>query len=135
PVVQLVLFGYAINLNVRGIAAGIADQANTAGSRAAVMDILATGVVAPVTEVRTPQELVDLLRRGEISVGIAIPPDFERRKADGGEAVQVMVDGSDTSVQGAAAQLAQMPLDARAGGGEAPMASTPPIRPVSVVAF
>ena len=77
PVMQLVLFGYAINLNLRGLAAGIVDQANTAGSRAAVMDMLATGVVAPVAEARTPDELVAMLRRGDISVGIAVPPDFE----------------------------------------------------------
>jgi len=135
PVMQLVLFGYAINFNLRGLEAGIADQANTAGSRAVVMDMLATGVVAPVVEARTPQELVERLRRGEISVGIAIPPDFERRKAAGAEAVQVMVDGSDTAVQGAAAQLAQVPLSTVAGTGAAPLASTPPPAPVSVVAF
>ena len=52
-----------------------------------------------------------MLRRGEISVGVVVPPDFERRRIDGREAVQVLVDGSDTAVQGAAAQLAQMPID------------------------
>ena len=55
PVIQLVLFGYAINLNLRGLDAGIADQANTAGSRALVMDMLATGVVAPVAHADTPR--------------------------------------------------------------------------------
>ena len=34
PVMQLVLFGYAITLNLRGLDAAIADQAGTAGSRA-----------------------------------------------------------------------------------------------------
>jgi len=135
PVAQLILFGYAINFNLRGLDAGIADQANTAGSRAVVMDMLATGVIAPVAEARTPQELVDLIRRGEISVGIAIPPDFERRKAEGSESVQVMVDGSDTAVQGAAAQLAQVPLQPAIGGGHAPLASTPPTPSIGVVAF
>jgi len=135
PVAQLILFGYAINFNLRGLDAGIADQANTAGSRALVMDMLATGVVAPVAEAHAPQELVDLIRRGEISVGIAIPPDFERRKAGGSEAVQVMVDGSDTAVQGAAAQLAQVPLQPTIGNGHAPLASTPPVPPIGVVAF
>ena len=110
PVLQLVLFGYAINLNLRGLDAAIADEAGTAGSRALVMDMLATGVIVPVREARTPQELMALLKRGEISVGIAIPPDFERRRIDGREAVQVLVDGSDTVVQGAAQQLAQVPL-------------------------
>src|SRR3546814_1108757 len=40
-------------------------------------------------------------------------PDFERRRFDGREAVQVLVDGSDTVVQAAAIQLAQLPLDTR----------------------
>ncbi len=111
PVMQLVLFGYAINLNLRGLSAGIADQANTAGSRALVMDMVATGVIEPTLAANTPQQLMDALRRGEISVGVVVPPDFERRRIDGREAVQVLVDGSDTVVQGAALQLAQMPLD------------------------
>ena len=111
PVMQLVLFGYAINLNLRGLSAAVADQAGTSGSRAMVMDMIATGVVKPAAEARTPQELMDMLKRGEISVGVVVPPDFERRRAEGREAVQVLVDGSDTVVQSAAVQLAQMPLD------------------------
>ncbi|MFL6593726.1 MAG: ABC transporter permease [Luteimonas sp.] len=112
PVMQLVLFGYAINLNLRGLSAGIADEADTAGSRALVMDMVATGVVRPVASARAPQELLGMLRRGDVSIGIAIPADFERRRLDGREAVQILVDGSDTVVQSAAAQLAQVPLDA-----------------------
>ena len=50
PVIQLVLFGYAINTNLRGLDTGIVDQANTAGWRALVMDMLATDVVAPVAK-------------------------------------------------------------------------------------
>ena len=111
PVMQLVLFGYAINLNLRGLSAGVADQAASTGSRAVLMDMVATGVIEPTVVANTPQELMDALRRGEISVGVVVPPDFERRRADGREAVQVLVDGSDTVVQSAAVQLAQMPLD------------------------
>ena len=112
PVLQLLLFGYAINMNVRGLQAGIADQAGSAGSRALVMDMLATGVAKATLVARTPQELMDALRRGENSMGIVVPPDFERRRLDGREAVQVLVDGSDTVVQSAAIQIAQTPLDA-----------------------
>lgn len=111
PVMELILFGYAINLNLRGLEAGIADQANTSASRALVMDMAATGVIAPTMSARSPQELMEALRRGEIDIGVVVPPDFERRRHDGSEAVQVLVDGSDTVVQSAAVQLAQMPLD------------------------
>lgn len=128
PVMQLLLFGYAINTNLRDLSAGFADQARTSASRALVMDIVATGVVKPVREVRTPQELVEAMRRGEISIGVVIPPDFERRRSEGREAVQILVDGSDNAVQSAAAQLAQMPVD---GSTVNPMAG----RPISVVSF
>src|SRR3546814_2590462 len=69
PVMQLVLFGYAINLNLRGLEAGIADQANTAASRALVMDMVATGVIEPTLAATSPRQLMDALRRGDISVG------------------------------------------------------------------
>ncbi|HEY5802131.1 MAG TPA: ABC transporter permease [Lysobacter sp.] len=111
PVMQLVLFGYAINLNLRGLETGVADQANTAASRAVIMDMVATGVIDPSVSATSPQELMEQLRRGRISVGVVIPPDFERRRFEGREAVQVLVDGSDTVVQSAAVQLAQLPLD------------------------
>lgn len=136
PVMQLLLFGYAINLNLRHLDAGIADQANSAASRALVQDMVATGVIAPRAQTYTPDELMEALRRGRISVGIVIPADFERRRYEGHEAVQVLVDGSDTVVQSAAIQLAQVPLDTR------PTSNTRPLRegsiasgPVSVISF
>ena len=51
-------------------------------------------------------DLEDLLRRGEISVGIFIPRDFERRLRQPDRAAgQLLIDGSDTVVQAAAARL------------------------------
>lgn len=142
PVIQLTVFGYAINFTLRALPAAVADQASSSGSRALVMDMLATGVVEPVAPAETPAQLVEMLRRGEISVGIVVPPDYERRRAEGREAAQVLVDGTDTSVQSAAAQLAQVPLPGTAARevlsrppGEA--LSTVPLetRPIRVVSF
>ncbi|TDV30152.1 ABC transporter permease [Stenotrophomonas sp. CC22-02] len=136
PVMQLLLFGYAINLNLRHLDAGVADQANSAASRALVQDMVATGVITPRSQSYSPDQLMQALRRGEISVGIVVPADFERRRFDGREAVQVLVDGSDTVVQSAAIQLAQVPLDTRL------TSNTRPLRegsissgPVSVISF
>ena len=135
PVMQLVLFGYAINLNLRGLDAGIADQANTAGSRALVMDMLATGVIRPKRVADTPQQLMEQMRRGEISVGVVVPPDFERRRLDGREAVQVLVDGSDTVVQSAAVQIAQTPLDGSRALADATGLRETTARQISVVSY
>lgn len=142
PVVQLTIFGYAINLNVRGLPAAIADEAGTAGSRAVVMDMLATGVIEPVQLADTPQELVSMLRRGTISVAIVVPEDFERRRIEGRPTVQVIVDGSDTTVQAAAAQLAQVPVAELAAHvevtqvpGDAASSVPFPAQPISVLAL
>jgi ABC-2 type transport system permease protein len=107
PILQLLLFGFAINLDVRRLPAAIADESNTSGSRAFVQDLLATGVIEPVATARQAGDLMRELRRGEISVGIAIPRDFERRRLEGREAVQILVDGSDSVVYGVARQLSQ----------------------------
>lgn len=110
PVMQLLLFGYAINTNLRDLPAGVADQANTAASRALVMDIVATTVVRPVAFVDSPQQLMDAIRRGEYGIGIVIPPDLERRRAEGRQQVQILVDGGDNAMQSAAVQLSRVPM-------------------------
>jgi len=135
PVMQLVLFGYAINLNLRGLDAAIVDQAGTSASRALVMDLLATDVIRPTHEAATPQEVMALLKQGRISVGVVVPHDFERRRAEGREAVQVLVDGSDTVVQSAAIQLAQMPLDSSTYVAQLTGAREVTPRQISVVSF
>jgi ABC-2 type transport system permease protein len=132
PMMQLMLFGHAINLNLRHLPTGVADLANTSASRAVVMDMVATGVIEPKLAATSPQQLTDALQRGQISIGIIIPPDFEARLFDGREAVQVMVDGSDTVVQSAAMQLAQMPLT---GTNSAQATATPGSGAISVVSF
>jgi ABC-2 type transport system permease protein len=118
PVLQLLLFGYAINMDVRGLPAAVADEAQTAGSRALVQDLLATGVIAAAAPAQSPADLEDLLRAGRISVGIAIPRDYERRRIEGRESVQIMVDGSDTVVQASARQLAQIPRAGQVTAGQ-----------------
>jgi ABC-2 type transport system permease protein len=111
PALQLVLFGYAINLDVRNLPATTADMAATTGSRALLADLYATGVVAPVARADAPQQALAQLRRGQASVALVVPADFERRVGDGRPVLQVLVDGSDASVQQAALRLAQYPLD------------------------
>ena len=111
PTLQLLLFGFAINLDIRGLDAAVVDQAQTARSRETLAAIAATGVVRVHGQADSPAQLQEWMRQGRISLGLVIPADFERRLELRGEpAVQVMVDGSDQSVQAAARQLAAMPL-------------------------
>jgi len=114
PVIQLLMFGYAINMDVRNLDAAVADMSGTSASRQMVMDMQQTQVIKIIAQAGDARELEHLLRQGRISVGIYIPPDFDRRMQGGDRsAVQLLVDGSDTVVQSAAAQLAQISGQAR----------------------
>ena len=114
PALQLVLFGYAINLDVRNLPATSVDMAATTGSRAVLADLHATGVLEPVARANSPREAMAQLRRGEAAVALVVPADFERRAAEGRPVLQVLVDGSDASVQQAALRLAEYPFDGTA---------------------
>lgn len=112
PVIQILLFGYAINTDVRHLNAAYSDEARTHLSREFLDSVAATQVVDFVAQVATPGDLEDLLRRGEISIGIVVPADFDRRVVDRQRAAaQILVDGSDPTILGVANQLKSTPLD------------------------
>ena len=111
PIMQILLFGYAINTDVRNLKTAVANQANTHLSRQFIADLRATQVVKIIASVDTPVALEGLLRRGKISIGIVIPHDFDRRVVDNNRAaVHVLVDGSDPTILAVANQLRTMPI-------------------------
>lgn len=116
PLLQLVLFGYAINMDVRGIDAAVLDQANTARSREVVAEIGSSQILNLRYQLSNPQQMDSLLRQGKISAALVIPRDFEARLERQGRLpqgrlpLQLIVDGSDQSVQASARQLANYPL-------------------------
>ena len=121
PLMQMLLFGYAINFDVRNLRAAVVDEANTSLSRAFVAALEASGVV----EFAAPSAGVPQLQRrmsaGEISVGVFIPRDFERRVLERSRpAAQLLVDGSEPMVDSVARGLAAVPLPRRDGSYASP---------------
>ena len=97
PLMQLLLFGYAINFDVRHLAPGVADLAGTSRSRAcSCRTCRRRGWWRSCASAqRASASCEGLLREGEISMGIYVPPDFERRGWTAIAAAQLLVDGSD----------------------------------------
>ena len=111
PLMQIILFGYAINTDVRNLRTAVVDEANTHLSREFVSRLSATQVTDIHARVTTVAKLEELLRSGEVSIGVAIPHDFDRRVADDTRAaVHILVDGSDPTIAGIADQLRNIPL-------------------------
>ena len=122
PVLQMMIFGYGINFDVRHIRAGVVDLAQTTASRALVSDLQATQVLTIVARPATAAELTRLVAEGRISVGVYLPPDFERRvQAWPDRPVgQLLVDGTKPGLEGAVRALASMPVPARKGLAQLP---------------
>ncbi len=124
PIGQMLLFGYAINTDVRHLSAAVANQADTHLSQQFVAELEQTQVLDIDYSVATPEDLEDLLRSGEISVGIYIPPDFDRRAIDPQRAAaHLLVDGADPTILAVAQQLATIPLGFDSTGRAPPLRS------------
>lgn len=128
PLIQLVLFGYAINTNVRNIPAAVVDQANTGLSRVLTQAVEATRVVRFTERHVDIAAAQDAIVEGRVRAAFIIPPDVSQRVArsdsvgaglatppssdeqNSRPVAQWIVDGSDTMIASAIKGLRAMPL-------------------------
>lgn len=126
PLVQLMLFGYAINTNIRHIPVGVVDQSQSALSRVLVQTITATQVVTFEQQYQDIKTAEDALKRSEIRAILIIPPDVTKRVARHPSSgfglpassdeetsrpiAQWLVDGADTAIAATIKSLRNMPL-------------------------
>ena len=116
PALQLTLFGYAINLDVRGIATAVVDASDTALSRRLVGELQATQTFRVQARARSEADAIRLLERGAVSAAIVVPPDLDRRLYRGrGAEVAILADGTNPTVA-AAVGLAGEGLGQRLAG-------------------
>ena len=96
PVLQLLLFGFAIQTDVRHIPTVVLDESRTPSSRDAIAAFENTGNFRIIAHVDGRDALDAWIARGDAQAGIAIPHDFPRDLARGSTAtMQVVVDASD----------------------------------------
>ena len=116
PAMQIALFGYAINFDVRDLDAVVLDQARSSLSRQLVADLAATQVMRIAWQADSEAEFANIMQRGDASLGVVIAEDPERRLADGsGPVVQIVVDGSQPSLENVAQGLSSLPILRRHG--------------------
>jgi ABC-type multidrug transport system permease subunit len=99
PVMQLILFGYAIDFDVRHIQTAVVDMDQSRESRAYLQSLESTHYLDIVSYLPTPDSAEQALRRNDERVAVIIPPDFSRRYGtDRPPVVRVLLDGSDSQV-------------------------------------
>ncbi|HWB77055.1 MAG TPA: ABC transporter permease [Nannocystaceae bacterium] len=107
PLVQILLFGYAINTDVRHIPTVVFDQDHSAASRDLVRRMEATGYYDIVGQVESYDQIARALRSGRARVALVVPPELGSQQTLGRKAtVQLVVDGSDPQTVGSATNTA-----------------------------
>jgi ABC-2 type transport system permease protein len=103
PILQLFLFGYAVDTNVRQVPTVIFDQSQTQQSRSLIQAFAASDIFKVTTYVESESAMYATMRSGHAQVAIRIPVDYARNLQLGTTAtVLVLVDGSDSSIAGIA---------------------------------
>ncbi|MGZ8361659.1 MAG: ABC transporter permease [Allosphingosinicella sp.] len=114
PLVQMLLFGYAINSDPRHLPTGLLVQENSVFARSVVSSLANSSYFDMVAQARSPAELDHLLQTGQVQFAITIPGDFTRRVVRGDRAqILVEADATDPTATGSAlAALTRLPEEA-----------------------
>ena len=108
PVVQLIMFGYAVTTDVDHIRTAVYDLDRSPESRALIERFTASGYFTVVAMPGDPETLGKLLDKGEVTIGIQINSGFADDLNSGRQAVvQSMVDGTDSNTGTVAMDYAQ----------------------------
>src|SRR6478672_5172023 len=105
PIMQLLLFGYAIDTDPHHLPAAVVSADDTTITRTIVSALSSTGYMTFTERPRTEAEANALLQRGEVQFVVTIPSDFTRRLVRG-ERAQVLIDADATDPLAAANPLA-----------------------------
>lgn len=98
PLAALLVFGFTLSTEAKGLGLGVYDQSRTAASRRVLADIAATGDFA-LRRFPSRAAVDRAFRTGEVSAALVIPPDFDRELRGGRAAaasIQILYDGAET---------------------------------------
>lgn len=108
PLLQLTIYGYAINTDVKHLSAALLDEDQTAMSRRLTQAFVESSYYDIQYRVTTPEELRKRMDRGQVKCAIRILPDFSKDLLAGrGSNLQMLIDGTDSNPANTALNVGQ----------------------------
>jgi ABC-2 type transport system permease protein len=136
PAFVLLLYGYALNFDIRNVRLALQDNDRSSASRELVSAFLNSGYFDMIGEVTSDAEITRVLDRGEARAVLVIPARFGRDTATGrATSVQLVINGDNantaTTVMGYGLNLVatlstQYELRARLGSASGPLVAVEP---------
>jgi len=113
PVIQLILFGYAINADPKRLPTAVLTADSSPYSRTLLSAMQTSGYFRITHTVRDEDEIEDLLAKGRVQFAITIPENFGRKLVRGERPVLLVeADASDPSAVGNAVAALQQVVNA-----------------------
>ncbi len=112
PVIQLLLFGFAINSDPKSLPTAVLSQDNSRYARSVTAALQTSGYFRVVQEIATENDAERLLARGDVQFVVTIPVGFERALARGERPVLLIeADATDPSATGNALAALSQAID------------------------
>ena len=109
PLMQLIIFGYAINTDVKHVPTVIYDQSRSEESRELISAFVGTSYYDVVEYVDSNQAMLDSIYSGKAVAALTFPPTFSEDIKHGRTAeMQLIVDASDNTIANSAISTAQL---------------------------
>lgn len=119
PLIQLVLFGYAVNLDVDNVRIAWMDQDRTPASRDLLAAFEGSGRFEITTMPQREDQIQWLMDRGKVQAVVRVLPgfgrDIERRRRT---AVQILVEGTNSNTASLVSSYASQIVSTRAGDAQ-----------------
>ena len=99
PLLQLMLFGFAINTDPKGLPAALVAPTQDRFTRAMVSALELTGYYRFIAPDATSEKAEEMIARGDVAFVVTVPSDFGRR-IERGDRAQILIeaDATDPSV-------------------------------------
>jgi ABC-2 type transport system permease protein len=123
PMIQLIVFGYAVSTDIRNTSTIVVDHDRTQRSRELIEAFTASGYFRIVEASAEPRDVVAALDHGRAIVGVVIPRGFTADvEGEAGADVQILIDGTNSNTallaRGYAERIVQQ-FGARIAGADA----------------
>ncbi|MBI3352802.1 MAG: ABC transporter permease [Nitrospirae bacterium] len=98
PIIQLVIFGYAVSTDIRNTPVFVVDHDPSRFSREVVEALTVSGFFKVVGRSDKPSDIVKALDYGDAMMGVEIPVDFTKRLEErSGAEIQLLFDGTNSN--------------------------------------
>lgn len=115
PIIQILIFGLAINTEVKHIPTVVFDQCRQQESRELIDVLVATDYYDVIYYASSIKEVNEKINSGEAIVGIIFPPDMVKKFKHGDNVpIQLIVDASDNMSASSAINVAQLAINKKA---------------------